>query len=178
MAGKGKSSALDMVRSLAVVGVAVVFLVFYSLQTKPQYSVPSVDVDATVQAARKNVEFPVLALQSIPPDWHANAAFLEPVRAEDGRWTYHVGYVTPSDYYFGIDETNQVALTDFVNSYVFGVETGEKRTVAGLEFTVYTNSKQQTWVHRGVADVPYAIIITGAGDAADFETFAQQLSAG
>lgn len=178
MAGRGKSTALDMVRSLAVVGIAVVFLVFYSLQERPQYSVPNVDVEATVQAARKNVDFPVLALRTVPPKWRANAAYLEPVRAADGRWMFHVGYVSPSESYFGVDETNQADLSSFVNGYLFGVETGETRTVAGLEFTVYKNAKQQTWLHRGVTDLPYAIVITGAGDATDFEEFARLLTAG
>lgn len=178
MAGRGKSTAMDMVRSLAVVGIAVAFLVFYSLQEKPQYSVPNPDVEATVQAARTNLDFPVLALQPIPPKWRANAAFLDPVRAEDGRWMFHVGYVTPDDHYFGIDETNQVDLSGFVNGYLYGVDTGETRTVAGLDFKVYKNEKQQSWLHRGIGEIPYAIVITGAGSAVEFEEFAQRLTTG
>lgn len=177
-AKRGRSSAWDMVRSLAVVALAAGFLVFFSFREQPQYSVPNVDVQATVEAARKNVDFPVLALRKIPPNWRANAAYLEPVRGADSRWTYHVGYVTDRDQYFGVDATNQVDLTGFINGYLFGTETGETRTVAGLRFTVYENEKQRMWLHRGVADVPYAIIITGAGDGADFEIFARMLSAG
>ena len=158
---------MDMVRSLAVVGVAVLFLVFYSLQEQPQYAVPNTDVEATVQAARKNVDFPVLALDAMPPKWRANAAFLDPLRGEDNRWVYHVGYVTPADHYFGVDASNQADITQFVNGYLYGVETGETRMVAGLEFRVYTNEKQRTWLHRGVKKYPYAIVITGAGDPAE-----------
>lgn len=178
MAGRGKSTALDMVRSLAVVGIAVVFLVFYSLQEKPRYSVPVSDVEATVQAARTNLDFPVLALDAPPAKWRPNGAFLDPVRGADNRWIFHVGYVTPKEHYFGVDESNQPDLASFVNGYVYGSDTGETRTVAGLEFTVYTNAKQQSWVHRGTTSAPYAIVITGAGDPEEFDVFAQLLRAG
>ena len=178
MAGRGKSTATDMVRSLAVVGIAVAFLVFYSLQEKPQFSVPNVDVDATVQAARKNLDFPVLALGTVPPKWRSNGAFLDPIRGEGERWNFHVGYVTPDNHYFGIDESNQVDIGAFVSGFLYGVDTGEKRTVAGLEFKRYTNEKQQIWLHRGITSTPYAIVITGVGSAEEFEVFAKQLSAG
>ena len=68
MAGRGKSTAMDMVRSLAVVGVAVLFLVFYSLQEQPQYAVPNTDVEATVQAARlpRDARVEIEAIAALP----------------------------------------------------------------------------------------------------------------
>ena len=143
----------------------------------PNATMASTKIDAHSGNALKEFKA-VLALDAMPPKWRANAAFLDPLRGEDNRWVYHVGYVTPADHYFGVDASNQADITQFVNGYLYGVETGETRMVAGLEFRVYTNEKQRTWLHRGVKKYPYAIVITGAGDPAEFETFAQRLSAG
>ena len=173
-----KSTALDMIRSLAVIGIAVAFMFALSLQDRSDRSLPQVDVTATVEAARKNVDYPVLAVPTLPAKWRANAAYLEPVRGHDGRWVYHVGYVTPAEYYFGIDASNQPDIESFVSGYLYGMDTGETRDVAGLRFKVYEHEKQQVWLHRGVADVPYAIVLTGAGDPDDFATFTRMLTAG
>lgn len=185
MTNRGKGTAMDMVRSLAVIGIAVAFMFALSLQDRPQYEMPRVDVDSTVQAARELAGFPVLALPALPDGWRANAAYFEPVSpGQNERWMYHVGYVTKAEAYFGIDATNQANLTNFVDGYLFGTDTGATRTVAGLEFEVFRNQKQQMLVHRGEGALPFAIIITGAANpsdeqaTADFERFLTELRAG
>lgn len=177
MAGQGKRSAADMVRSLVVVGIAVAFMFFYSVQQQPRWEVPATDVAATVEAARKNVDFPVLALEPVPAQWRANSAYLEPTGGED-RWMFHLGYVTPGNAYFGIDATNKSDIDNFTSGYLFGTSTGEKRTIAGLEFDGYVNEKQQMWIHESATEVPYAIVLTGSGDTAEFEAFVEALRAG
>lgn len=176
MAGRGKGTALDMVRSLAVIGVAVAFMFAFSTQETPRYSVSPADVAATVEAARKNVDFPVLAMRWEPEEWSANAAYLDPIPGSDDRWTYNLGYFTGQNEYFGIAATNSADLSDFISGFLYGVDTGEKRSVAGLEFSVYTNEKQQMLLHKGTAEYPYAIVITGAGNPTDFEIFLNALA--
>lgn len=177
MAGQGKRSAADMIRSLAVIGIAVVFMFVYSVQQQPRWEVPAVDVAATVEAARKNVDFPVLALEPTPAGWRANAAYFDPIAGED-RWIFHIGYVSPSEAYYGVDATNQSDIDAFVSGYVAGTATGESKTIAGLTFEGFLNQKQQMWVHKSAGADPFAIVVTGSGNVSEFATFLAGLRAG
>ena len=176
MAGRGKSTALDMVRSLAVIGIAVALMFAFSTQQTPQFSVPTSDVTATVDAAHKNVDFPVLWVPTLPAGWSANAAYLDPIPGTDDRWTFHLGYVSDKNLYFGVDASNTADLEAFTGGYLFGVDAGETRTVAGLEFTLYKNEKQRLLLYKGTAAHPYAIILTASGDDADLVQFLQLLA--
>lgn len=171
MANRGKGTALDMVRSLAVIGIAVAFMFAFSTQETPRYSVSPAEVEATVEAARKNADFPILQLAAVPEEWDANAVYLDPIPGTDDRWTFNLGYVTGENEYFGIAATNSADLSSFVSGYLFGTNTGETRMIAGLEFAVYENEKQVMYLHKGTAAYPYAIVITGAGEPNDLEIF-------
>ena len=171
MANRGKGTALDMVRSLAVIGVAVAFMFAFSTQETPRFKVSPSEVAATVEAARKNTDFPVLQLVAVPEGWDANAAYLDPIPGTDDRWTFNLGYVTDDNEYFGIAATNSADLSAFIGGYLFGTDTGETRMIGGLEFAVYENEKQQMFLHEGTGKYPYAIVITGAGNPIDLEIF-------
>lgn len=178
MAGRGKGTALDMVRSLAVIGIAVAFMFAFSTQETPRYSISPTEAAATVDAARKNAGFPILAMQAVPEEWDANAAYLDPIPGTDDRWTFNLGYVTGGDEYFGIAATNSADLSAFVNGYLFGTNTGRTRMIAGLEFTEYENEKQRMFLHKGTERYPYAIVLTCAGSPTDLEIFLNSLSLG
>lgn len=176
MAGRGKGTALDMVRSLAVIGVAVAFMFAFSTQETPRFSISPTEASATVEAARKNAGFPIPAMRTVPEAWDANAAYLDPIPGTDDRWTFNLGYVTGTDGYFGIAATNSADLSAFISGYLFGTNTGKTRIIAGLEFTEYENEKQRMFLHKGTERYPYAIVLTGAGSSADLEIFLNALS--
>ena len=179
-----RGTLLDMVRSLGIVAVAVLALVFFTSRSTPQRPVANADVAATVAAARANAPFPVLAASSLPAGWYANFASFDAVQGQSGRWQFHVGYTDGLNGFQGVDATNMTNATDMTPTAKNGIE-DRHETVAGLDFTVYTmgTAGDEIWVSRGIGKdgIPYSVQLTGtpakaSGSAFSTATFAKLLS--
>ncbi len=179
-----RGSLLDMVRSLGIVTVAVLALVFFTSRTAPQRPIANADVAATVAAARANAPFPVLAASSLPKGWYANFASFDAVQGQSGRWQFHVGYTDGVNGFQGVDATNMTNATDMTPAAKQGTE-DRHQTVAGLDFTVYSMGPggDELWVSKGTGKdgLPYSVQLNGTSRSAggsDFTTaaFAKLLS--
>ncbi|SDQ69761.1 DUF4245 family protein [Quadrisphaera sp. DSM 44207] len=101
---RGFETAGDMVRSLAVVLLVVLAVVALTQQRSGRIERP-VDVAAAVQEAVAG-GLPV-RVPDVPEGWDPNGARFAPDTTE-GLPTWHVGYVTPSGRYAGVDVTRGV----------------------------------------------------------------------
>ncbi|MFV0457648.1 MAG: DUF4245 domain-containing protein [Actinomycetales bacterium] len=107
-----RKNALDMVRSLAVIGAVVV--VIYLLVPRPSATfVPSADVTAAAAAAESIGGVQVI-VPEVPDDWQVTSARRE--GAVDGMpVSWHIGYLTGSGEYAGMkitDEANDLWVAD------------------------------------------------------------------
>lgn len=93
-----RQTVADMLRSLAVVLAGVLALVLLAPTPGDPLRQP-VDVVGTAEQAGR--EAPVV-VPELPDDWTPNAARFAP-RGGDGVPTWHVGYVTPSGAYAGLE---------------------------------------------------------------------------
>jgi len=97
----GRQSALDMVRSLAVILAIVAVIVF--LIPRPNGVTPSaVDVTGAAAAARSELGFSPAVPQGLPVGWKATSVGLRD--GTDGALTWHVGYLTPQGRYASIEQ--------------------------------------------------------------------------
>lgn len=98
--GRGRQTALDMVRSLAVVGAAVA--VYVLLVPQPEGAVEqSVDVQQVAAQSSAEADFE-LVVPELPEGWWSNAALLR-ADGPEATPTWHIGYVTPSEGYAGLE---------------------------------------------------------------------------
>lgn len=158
---------LDMVRSLGLVGVIVVLVALFNSGNQPTRPPVTVDVAATVQAARASAGFPVLAESALPARWYANGARFEAVPQEDGRWAYHVGYSDGEGAYLGIDATNAADPAQILGDDTYVDATGN-RVIAGVRFLHYAQAENDVWMHAATATEPFTILI-GANRPAELE---------
>lgn len=159
-----------MVRSLGLVGLAVLGMVMFTLRDQPTHPPVSVDISATVTTARTNADFPVLAMTSMPKDWYANFADLTPISGEAGRWTFHIGYVTDDAQYFGVDASDGADEQRQAAAKPLRTE-----TVAGLAFDVHADGESEKWIHADPEG--YTITLTGSGSPEQWRSFVDALSA-
>jgi len=167
-------SPLDMVRSLGLVGIVVVGLVAFTFFGQPKHPPVTVDVAATVQAARTEAGFPVLAASSLPTGWYANYADFVLGSGGDSFSKFHVGYVTSDQHFFAVDtvDTGTPQAPKPEDALPVRVE-----TFAGLKFSVYDGNGTETWIHDASATSGYVITLTGSGTQAEWSTFVAALSA-
>ena len=91
---------MDMVRSLAVVGVVVAAIVLLVPQQDGAGPAP-VDVEQLAPASADQAAF-ALVVPDVPADWKATSVRLQPV-GPDGTLTWHVGYLTPTEGYAALE---------------------------------------------------------------------------
>ena len=148
---------LDMVRSLGLVGLAVVGMVMFTQRNEPAHPPVSPDLAATVSAARATADFPVLAATVLPSGIYANAARLE--KAADNHWTFHIGYTDGESGFLSVDASSAVG-TERMPAPFPNATPSANGTIAGITFDVYTESEAQVWFHPATASEPYAMQVS------------------
>lgn len=161
MAGRarGFETVGDMVRSLGLVVAVVAVLVFLGSRPNPE-AVKVVDYQRQVQAAERVAPYDVLAPHGLPPRWRATSARLRV--SEDRRVAdLHIGFVTPSDAYAALEESNAPAAAFVAKETKQGVVDGtlavagrtweKRRREAGDERSLVLRTADVTVVVTGTA---------------------------
>jgi hypothetical protein len=94
-----------MVRSLAAIGVVVAVVVLLMPQRDGPDPRP-VDVEELATASADEADFD-LVVADLPSGWRATSARLR-ADGPDGTLTWHVGYLTPSEGYAGLEVARDV----------------------------------------------------------------------
>ncbi len=162
-------SALDMVRSLGLVSLAVIGMVAFSLWNQPDHPPVSPELSGTVQAARANAEFPVLAMTTLPKGWYANASRYGSAPGTNDQPTYHLGYITQDEHYFGVDTV--VGAVSIVDKLL------REESITGLKFAVIADGESERWISINTAATGSTIVLTGSGTREQWQQFTSALSA-
>lgn len=101
---RGRETAGDMVRSLAVVLVVVGVVFFLTLRDEPKQQLREVGFSEALAETRQAATYDVLAPVGLGSGWTATS-----VRGSNGAGgavTWHLGYVTPGGRYAGVEQSD------------------------------------------------------------------------
>lgn len=159
-----RGSALDLLRSMGIVGVAVVALVTLTFRDEPQRPPVTTDVRGVITLARSEASFPVLAATTLPAGWYANAARYGKEGVPE-HLAFHVGYTDGETAYVGVEAT----VGDDGGALTAGLgEATGTRTIAGVDFSVHRVGDDRYWLHRATAEEPWNLRISASdGSEAD-----------
>jgi len=163
----------DMVISMLVVTGAVVVLVAPWNRTQPD-PVTVVDPAPVVAGARATEPWPVLAPVGLPATWRCTSARIS--TAGDGQDVVHLGYLTPSTTYVGLEQSATKELAFLGAQTVGGQQTGSA-VIAGVTWQTYESpdGKHRSYV-RQAEGATY--VVTGQASWQDLTRFTERLGAG
>lgn len=171
---RGLESVADMVRSLGIVLAVVAVIVLITLRT-PGQAVRPIDYAGTLTQVRQAAPFPALAPQGLPAGWRATSATYDPPQTSGlaGVAQWHLGYVTPSDQYVGLEQWNGDLQALLANQLDGPQQTGTV-VLAGVPWTRWTSVEgdRRALTRTGEG----AVVVHGTGSWTELETFATALT--
>ncbi|WP_160096695.1 DUF4245 domain-containing protein [Kibdelosporangium aridum] len=175
-----KTSARDMVLSLAVL-TAIIGVIVWLTQgcefspsgpTVDPSSAPTVDAPRELSGAARRVDFPVRS-PVVPADWRANSSNTVPVGEGAQRTTaVRVGWITPAGKYLRLSQS-KAPVADLVvmeaGGDVSASSTGSV-DVSGTQWTKYRGKGDEpSWV---LSKDGVQLLITGSGTEGEFRVLA------
>jgi hypothetical protein len=140
---RGRETARDMVRTLLVILVPVLVLVFVVARQPSPDPVRVVDWKPQAALAAAQAPFPVVAPAGLEPSWRATSARYEAVPTQREATWWHVGFLTPESTYASLDQSDARA-GDFVRDVTAkGSPTGQV-VVGGTAWTRYESAGSGT----------------------------------
>lgn len=124
---RGRETVGDMVRSLGAVLVLVGIVVAFNIADQPGSVVRDIDYSGALTQARQQATYDVLAPQPIPTGWRATSARTRP---DGDSVTWHLGLVTESGAYAGVEQTDG-GRDGFVEQFADGARSAGTVRIAG-----------------------------------------------
>jgi hypothetical protein len=168
-----RQTVRDMLLSMLV--VTAIVLVFAQPWNRPPAEVVTVvDPAPVIAAARESLPWQVLAPTGLPPTWRCTSARFD--LAGDGEQIVHLGYLSETDRYTGLEQSATRVLSFVPDMTLSGVEAGSAQ-IDGATWTRYeTADGRRRSLVRADSGVTY--VVSGNGDWAEVVRFADSLSAG
>ena len=168
-----RQTARDMLISMLVVSGAVLLLVF-PWNRGPSDPVKTVDPSAVIAGARAAESWPVLAPTGQPAAWRCTSARIS--TASDGQDVVHLGYLTPSTEYVGLEQSATKELT-FVRDQTVKADKTGTQVIGSSTWTTYETADG---THRSLvlAQDGATYVVTGTATWDDLTTFTASLRAG
>lgn len=166
-----RGSALNMVRSLVVIGALMAGLFFMVARTN-WMSGPNVDIAPVAQQVVNELGWPIEAPQDLPDGWRASAVRFVP--STDQLRTWHVGYTTPAGHYVAVEQTKDATAAWITQQTNRAPITGTL-SAGGREWQKYVRDlkTQNSLVYAGPGDL--TTIVTGDGTFEELAFFADHL---
>jgi hypothetical protein len=125
---RSSRTAMDMVRSMAVVLGFIGAIWLLSLVSRHHVTDPvqPVDYSGQLAIARDTAAYPVLAPRSLPSGWEATSVDAE---GDSTQFTWHLGFLINRDDYVGLEQSNSTA-AQYVTATI-GDDTPEGRQDIG-----------------------------------------------
>ncbi len=175
---RGRETVRDMVWSLAVVGILVAFILAVTYRDKPD-AVQVVDPAPAAEAAKAQAPFVPAVPTGLPTAWRATSARYEPASRSTvpNASVWHVGYVTPSTEFAGIDQADGEAAVLIKTVLPGGARAEDSDQQAEGIFAGW-----QRWVVDGENRTAYVltlddstVIVHGTASDAELAVLAQSL---
>lgn len=164
-----RKTAFDMVRSLAAIGVVV--LVIFLLVPRPDTPViPSANINDAAAAAESSGDVPVV-IPKLPSAWKVTSARREaPDPTKQAAW--HVGYLTPSGEYAGLEMTGNATAIWLSEATTSGNDVQTPQAIGGIAWATYVDSDGRVSLVKGAVGGPVTVV-TGTATRDDLATLAE-----
>ena len=168
-----RQTVRDMTISMLVVAGAVVVLVAPWNRTNPD-PVKVIDPSSVISGARDAEPWPVLAPVGLPSTWRCTSARI--TVAGDGQDVVHLGYLTPTTTYVGLEQSATKELGFVAEMTVGGRQTGSA-VIDGVTWQTYESPDGKHRSYMRQADGA-TYVVEGRSSWADLTTFTDSLVAG
>jgi len=168
-----RQTVRDMTISMLVVAGAVVVLVAPWNRSTPD-PVTVVDPSSMISGARDAEPWPVLAPVGLPSTWRCTSARI--TVAGDGQDVVHLGYLTPTTTYVGLEQSATKELGFVAEMTVGGRQTGSA-VIDGVTWQTYESPDGKHRSYMRQADGA-TYVVEGRSSWADLTTFTDSLVAG
>ena len=168
-----RQTVRDMTISMLVVAGAVVVLVAPWNRTNPD-PVKVIDPSSVISGARDAETWPVLAPVGLPSTWRCTSARI--TVAGDGQDVVHLGYLTPTTTYVGLEQSATKELGFVAEMTVGGRQTGSA-VIDGVTWQTYESPDGKHRSYMRQADGA-TYVVEGRSSWADLTTFTDSLVAG
>ncbi len=149
---RGRETALDMVRSMAVLFVFIAFILLVTWRPWVSSSKETVDYQGIAIRAESSVGFKVV-VPTIPDGWTVNAARYERASNDETKYVWTLAVVTKDNEFINFQQTNTGLIQKFVRNITGGTEkvepTGEFQVIGnqdGVTCTAYKSLPDSTLV--------------------------------
>ncbi|MSV43727.1 MAG: DUF4245 family protein [Actinobacteria bacterium] len=166
-----RQTVRDMLLSMLVVTGVVALLVLPWNRGNPD-PVRAIDPAPVVQGARTAETWPVLAPRGLSAQWRCTSARIS--TASDGEDVVHLGYVTPSAAYIGVEQSATRAVSFVHEQSLGGLHEGTVE-IAGQTWTRLATPDRRSLL-RAESGVTY--VVTGSAAWPEIEAFTKALVAG
>jgi hypothetical protein len=157
--GRYQRSFSGMIGAMVVLLLVVVgFVVFRGVfRTDAEVQVRAVDYQRTQSFAQEQVDFPILAPETLPEGWRATSVRFVP---DPPRW--HLGVLTDQDRYIGLEQSRS-SEKKMVETYVDrDAVRGEPVQAAGDTWQTWTDEGGDTGLTR--VDDEVTVLVVGTPD--------------
>lgn len=179
---RGDETVSDMARSLGLVFAFVLLFLLIGpsrqliFPTGPNgTAVKTVDAAASVSAARQIAAYPVLGPRGLPAGWRATSARIAVAPSAGGSSaTLHLGYVTPTERFLGLEEGDAAG---FVAAQLGkGARPLPAVDVAGQPWQQWRTAAGELALSRAAAGA--SVVLSGSATLDELRAFAASLAAG
>lgn len=163
---RGRETAWDMFRSMAVLGVLVIFILAVTWRPdKAGDEIRPVDAVAIAQGEQAMAEF-TLMVPALPAGWTATSARLEPAPNDGSKKWWHIGYVTKSGNYVAIEQSDTALTDQFTKQFVIAPRPIDTIVSGPVQWKVY-RAKESTAFTTQLLDSLLIVICDEESDSAE-----------
>jgi uncharacterized protein YjeT (DUF2065 family) len=160
---RGRETALDMLRSMGVLAVFVGFILLITWRPLPDSTgIKPVDAFSAAKAAQSRAEFPLL-LMVMPSGWNATSARLEKAPNDNTKHVWHIGYVTDTDNYLAVEQTDTALREAFIKANTNGPKESNPIRLESTSWSVYPATNAVVFVYEG----PEYLVLVRADERMD-----------
>ncbi|WP_258025268.1 DUF4245 domain-containing protein [Streptomyces bambusae] len=164
---KGKQTVLDMVRSLAVVGLVVGGIYIFLPHDDSADPTRVVDYRVETITARRAAPYPLASPEGLSQEWRATSVSYE--RKNANAW--HLGFLDPENQYVAVEQSTDTAAKYLDKVTQKAVATGQTQQVGDLVWERWDGEKYDALVRR---EQGHVTVVTGT---ASFDGLAKMAAA-
>lgn len=178
--GDNRSTAKDMLMSLAVILIPLLVIVWVFTRTPDEPEVDPVNWKPVVAQARADAGYPVLAPAEVPTDWKPVKAryvdrggqWVGSTQAAGNRW--ELGFRSGEDVYIAINQSDEPGRDSYIDSVTRSSHADGRSTVGGQSWQRRVSGDGRTRSLVRTIGGSTAVVVADTGYQA-LESFAQTL---
>ena len=157
-----------MVRSMAVLGLAVGLVLLVTWRPTPSAQFTPVDLPGVAKGARANAEFDIV-VPELNADWKPTSARLEPVEQDISKFQWHIGYVTPLGQYVAIEQSDTNLPEKFLKTWIADAASTEIVMIEGNVWTHHLSDTGETIAYTSELE-DSVIAVVGTAEQSEIMT--------